>query len=123
MILHHHSRFFPRSSERERYPFSSFALAPFPDPSQVLLYLEGLRESKSIDSPSLSSFPNIPLRPSSKLSALDNNHDFDDINSNVQDGRKTELSFAGRSGVVSIPSSYFPSFGLPAQCSTTVSIA
>ncbi|KAF8135733.1 hypothetical protein EV363DRAFT_1551679 [Boletus edulis] len=64
----------------------------------VLLYLEGLRESQSIDSPNSSGFPNIPL-PSAKLSALGNDHDLDDINSNVQDGRKTELSIAGRSAV------------------------
>ena len=75
---------------------------------QVLLYLEGLRESQTIGSPNSSGFPNIAL-PSSKLSALDNDHDFDDINSNVQDGRKTELSIGGRSAVVVIPLSFFPS--------------
>ncbi|KAG6369973.1 hypothetical protein JVT61DRAFT_12608 [Boletus reticuloceps] len=48
--------------------------------------------------PNLSGFPNIPL-PSAKLSALGNDHDLDDINSNVQDGRKTELSIGGRSAV------------------------
>lgn len=46
---------------------------------------------------------------SSKLSALQNDQDFDDINSNVQDGRKTELSVAGRSAAVSDSSSYFVS--------------
>lgn len=94
--------FFSRSSERERYILRLSLITHSLTLLQVLLYLEGLRESQTIDSPNSSGFPNLPL-PSSKLSALDNDQDFDDINSNVQDGRKTELSIGRHSALVGIP--------------------
>ncbi|KAG9316340.1 hypothetical protein JVU11DRAFT_2371 [Chiua virens] len=88
--------------------FSSFTLAtPFDPSPKVLLYLEGLRESQSIGSPNSSGFPNLPL-PSSKLSALEHDQEFNDVDSNVQDGRKTELSVGARSGVHREPSRHDP---------------
>lgn len=96
------------SAERERYILHLSPTIHFLTLFQVLLYLEGLRESQTIDSPNSSGFPNLPL-PSSKLSALDNDQDFDDINSNVQDGRKTELSIGRQSALVGIPFSSLPS--------------
>lgn len=63
-----------------------------PAPNEkVLLYLEGLRESQTLASPISSGLP--PLTsPFAKRSAID-----DDLQSNIQDGRKTELSTDHRS--------------------------
>ncbi|KAI6046149.1 hypothetical protein EDC04DRAFT_1876676 [Pisolithus marmoratus] len=63
-----------------------------PAPNEkVLLYLEGLRESQTLASPISSGFPHL-ASPFAKRSAIE-----DDLHSNVQDGRKTELSADHRS--------------------------
>ncbi|KAI6169313.1 hypothetical protein EDD17DRAFT_1783363 [Pisolithus thermaeus] len=56
----------------------------------VLLYLEGLRESQTLASPISSGLP--LASPFAKRTAIE-----DDLQSNVQDGRKTELSADHRS--------------------------
>ncbi|KAI6000566.1 hypothetical protein EDD15DRAFT_2159218 [Pisolithus albus] len=63
-----------------------------PAPNEkVLLYLEGLRESQTLNSPISSALQHL-ASPFAKRTAVE-----DDIQSNVQDGRKTELSADPRS--------------------------
>ncbi|KAG6334216.1 hypothetical protein ID866_4874 [Astraeus odoratus] len=68
----------------------------FRNSTSVLLYLEGLRESQTYGSPISTGLP--PLTsPFGKRSALTNEEEIEDIQSNIQDGRKTELSTDQRS--------------------------
>jgi hypothetical protein len=68
--------------------------------SIVLLYLEGMqRESMGFGSPTSTFIRN--ALPSARRSAF--GHD-DELDSNVQDGRKTELSITAQSAMVSIDS-------------------
>lgn len=65
-----------------------------PAPNEkVLLYLEGLRESQTLNSPISSALPHL-ASPFAKRTAIE-----DDLQSNVQDGRKTELSADHRSAL------------------------
>lgn len=96
----------PHSSEREGSVLSFYH--PYcPHSCTVLLYLEGLRESQNYGSPVSSPLP--PLTsPFEKRSALEIEDEIDDIHSNVQDGRKTELSVDRRSEMVIHLSSRLP---------------
>ncbi|KAF9222509.1 hypothetical protein BS17DRAFT_782960 [Gyrodon lividus] len=88
---------FAEAASESLRPILLRSSTPAPN-EKVLLYLEGLRESQTIGSPLSTGFPNIPL-PSSKFSVIENEQDIEDVESNVQDGRKTELSIVGQSRV------------------------
>jgi len=89
---------YSHSTEREG-SVVSFYHSYCPHTCTVLLYLEGLRESQNYGSPVSSPLP--PLTsPFEKRGVLGIEVEIDDIHSNIQDGRKTELSVDHRSEMV-----------------------
>ena len=99
-LIHSHS------TEREG-SVVTFYHSYCPHTCTVLLYLEGLRESQNYGSPVSSPLP--PLTsPFEKRRVLGIEDEIEEIHSNIQDGRKTELSVDHRSEMVI----HFP-FSLP----------
>lgn len=84
-------------------------LAPNTLIALVLLYLEGMRESEAHTSITSPSIPPLAT-PFGRRSALTADEDLDEVQTNVQDGRKTEISNDHHSVLVSIfpPRSLFP---------------